>query len=311
MEQPKQSSSLSTGSAASQLSAAPVRIRVRYLDVLGHALLADTQVSGILHRKIVLPWRVIRGYRLIRVENYTETFRPVPDGIQMIYSAQKAAPVVVYHRNAEGNLLVPPQYVSGELNDAYHLRPLPNNPFPILRAPTESAGVFTTKGKVAQYIYDTLQVLALPVNQELFCKVLTPVHPYRAPVANQPLAKALPAASTWPIYRAVMDRFNREQWFDIGGGVWLKRTAQLQLLQRPRAVAGPRTTSFVHRAEVVSHRSSAVPLYRFPQFAQPVRTLTSGTVVQTRGVLADDKGYQWIELTDHLFISRLDLLIID
>lgn len=295
----------------SPLNVAPVRIIVRYLSVLGDRLLKDTQVSGPAHSHLDLPWRVIQGYKLIRVENYSEIFQPVPDGIRMIYTAQQAAPVVVYHKNAEGNLLVPPQYVSGDLNAPYHLTPLPGNPFPIIKTPDASAGVFTTKSKVAQYVYDTLQLMRLPVDKQLLMKMDMAVYPFADPLAPKPLAAALPAGSTWPVYRAVVDRISRTQWYDLGGGIWVKRSERMTFLGRPILTTPPQLTAFAHRAEVVSHTAQQVPVFDFPHFGQAANTVASGSIVTTTGILADDQGRQWVQLDTRCFISRWDLLLLD
>ncbi|ERL66142.1 MucBP domain-containing protein [Schleiferilactobacillus shenzhenensis] len=295
----------------SPLSVAPVRIVVRYLSVLGERLLADTQVTGPAHSHIDLPWRVIRGYKLVRVENYAEVFQPVPGGIRMIYMAQKAAPVVVYHKNAEGNLIVPPQYVSGDLNATYHLHPLSGNPFPIIQAPPTDAGVFGTKSKSAQYVYDTLQLMRLPVDKQLLMRMNTAVRPFADPLAREALPTALPGGSTWPVYRAVVDRFSRAQWYDLGGGIWVKRTSQMTLLGRPLPMQPPELTPFRHRAEVVNHTQNAVSLFQFPRFGQAYKTIPSGTMISTTGLMADDQGRQWVALDSQLFISRWDLLLLD
>lgn len=47
------------------------------------------------------------------------------------------------------------------------------------------------------------------------------------------------------------------------------------------------------------------------QWAALYKTIPSGTMVSTTGLMADDQGRQWVALDSQLFISRWDLLLLD
>ena len=90
-----------------------VEIKVHYVESLGKDITQPTTIKGHYLDKLDIPWKEIPGYVLSSVTNFQQTFIPNSDGIYLVYASQLSAPVIVYHRNTDGNLISDPQYING------------------------------------------------------------------------------------------------------------------------------------------------------------------------------------------------------
>ncbi|WP_246001327.1 MucBP domain-containing protein [Companilactobacillus musae] len=204
-----------------------VEIKVHYVDSLGKDITQPTTIKGHYLDKLDIPWKEIPGYVLSSVTNFQQTFIPNSDGIYLVYANQLSAPVIVYHRNAEGNLISDPQYLDGELNRKFDTHPLDEANHFLIQSPRRSNGQFTSRVQEQEYVYNVLPIKNYKINKNLFVETSNNVNVYSQPLNNVPLEKTLPYGTTWKVYRAVQETYNNTVWYNLGGNTWIPSTESI------------------------------------------------------------------------------------
>ncbi|GEO79352.1 hypothetical protein FD29_GL000052 [Companilactobacillus mindensis DSM 14500] len=206
-----------------------VEIKVHYVDSLGKDITQPTTIKGHYLAKLDIPWKEIPGYVLSSVTNFQQTFIPNSDGIYLVYANQLSAPVIVYHRNTDGNLIADPQYLLGELNRDFDTQPLEEANHFLVRSPRRAKGQFTKRVQEQEYVYNVLPIKNYKINKNLFIETTDNVNVYSQPLSKTPLEKTLPYGTTWKAYRAVQETYNNTIWYNLGGNTWIPSTENIKL----------------------------------------------------------------------------------
>ncbi|AUI71643.1 MucBP domain-containing protein [Companilactobacillus alimentarius] len=211
-----------------------VEIKIHYVDSLGKDIIKPATIKGHYLDKLDIPWQEIPGYVLSSVTNFQQTFIPNDDGIYLVYASQLSAPVIVYHRNTNGNLIADPQYLEGELNQKFNSKPLEEANHFLVHAPKHAKGQFTDKVQEQEYIYNVLPIKDVKIKDNLYIEVRDNVDVFSKPTSKVPLDKELPYGTTWKVYRAVEETYNHTIWYNLGGNTWVPSGKKIstQLINR-------------------------------------------------------------------------------
>lgn len=211
-----------------KISREDVQIEVHYIDSNGNKLADSTVLTGHYLADLKMPWKTIPGYVLSSIKNFQQTFIPNDDGIYLIYFTQIAAPVIVYHRNTNGELIADPQYLTGDLNKSYQAEPLPEAKNYLVDFPKKVTGRFSDKVQEYEFIYDTMQMNDYDVPNNLFIQTKNNVPVYDRPASSEPLSQTLPYDTTWRIFKAVKENYNETVWYNLGGDVWISENEEIK-----------------------------------------------------------------------------------
>ncbi|KRK82642.1 MucBP domain-containing protein [Companilactobacillus bobalius] len=214
-----------------------VEIKVHYVDSLGKEISKPVTIKGHYLDKLDIPWQEIPGYVLSSVTNFQQTFIPNSDGIYLVYASQLSAPVIVYHRNTDGNLIADPQYLEGELNRQFDSHPLQEADHFLVHSPKESHGQFTDKVQEQEYVYNVLPVREFKIKKNLYIRTKDNVNVFSEPTSKTPLDKPLPFGTDWKVYRAVQETYNSTIWYNLGGNTWIPSSERImtRIIQRPKS----------------------------------------------------------------------------
>lgn len=204
-----------------------VLIKIHYVDSLGKDIAQSKTIKGHYLDKLDIPWQEIPGYVLSSVTNFQQTFIPSPDGIYLVYANQLSAPVIVYHRNTDGNLISDPEYLVGELNCEYDTKPLEEANHFLIRSPKKARGQFTQHVQEQEYIYNVLPIKEYKITKNLFVETASDINAYSQPLNKVPLEKTLPYGTTWKVYRAVQEIYSNTIWYNLGGNTWVPSTESI------------------------------------------------------------------------------------
>lgn len=204
-----------------------VEIKVHYVDSLGKDIVQPAVIKGHYLDKLDIPWQEIPGYVLSSVSNFQQTFIPNSDGIYLVYANQLSAPVIVYHRNTDGNLISDPQYLIGELNRKFDTKPLEEANHFLVHSPSKASGQFTQHVQEQEYTYNVLPIREYKVKKDLFVETASNVNVYSEPLSKTPLDKTLPYGTTWKIFRAMQETYNNTIWYNLGGNTWIPSTESI------------------------------------------------------------------------------------
>lgn len=204
-----------------------VEIKVYYVDSIGNEITQSTTIKGHYLDKLEIPWKEIPGYVLSSVTNFQQTFIPNSDGIYLVYANQLSAPVIVYHRNLDGNLISDPQYLVGDLNRKFETKPLEEADHFLVHAPKDHNGQFTSQVQEQEYVYNVLPLKNYHINKDLFIETQNNVNVYNQPLSNAPLDKTLPYGTSWKIYKAMKETYNGTIWYNLGGNTWIPSTESI------------------------------------------------------------------------------------
>ncbi|GEO47226.1 hypothetical protein LKI01_12250 [Companilactobacillus paralimentarius] len=212
-----------------------VEIKVHYVDSLGKEISKPVTIKGHYLDKLDIPWQEIPGYVLSSVTNFQQTFIPNSDGIYLVYASQLSAPVIVYHRNTDGNLIADPQYLEGELNRQFDSHPLQEANHFLVHSPKEPHGQFTDKVQEQEYIYNVLPVREFKIKRNLYIRTKDNVNVFSEPTSKLPLDKPLPFGTDWKVYRAVQETYNSTIWYNLGGNTWIPNSERImtRIIQQP------------------------------------------------------------------------------
>lgn len=205
-----------------------VEIKIHYVDSLGKDIIQPTTIKGHYLDKLDIPWKEIPGYVLSSVTNFQQTFIPNSDGIYLVYANQLSAPVIVYHRNTDGNLISDPEYLVGELNREYDTKPLEEANHFLVRSPKKAGGQFTQKVQEQEYIYNVLPIKKYKTNKNLFVKTSDNINVFSQPLNKVPLEKMLPYGTNWKVFKAVQETYNNTIWYNLGGNTWVPSTESIE-----------------------------------------------------------------------------------
>jgi hypothetical protein len=274
--------------------------------------------------KLDIPWKEIPGYVLSSVTNFQQTFIPNSDGIYLVYANQLSAPVIVYHRNTDGNLIADPQYLLGELNRDFDTQPLEEANHFLVRSPRRAKGQFTKRVQEQEYVYNVLPIKNYKINKNLFIETTDNVNVYSQPLSKTPLEKTLPYGTTWKAYRAVQETYNNTIWYNLGGNTWIPSTENIkpqiikqqssrqEMLNSPLAQAANNISYTYSVIDNMDINRSVKVLYYDDQFITAWKTpygdmdnqrYRGGQDVFVKKIVQLDNYSVWAELDDGYYVE--------
>lgn len=301
-----------------------VEIKVHYVDSLGKDITQPTTIKGHYLAKLDIPWKEIPGYVLSSVTNFQQTFIPNSDGIYLVYANQLSAPVIVYHRNTDGNLIADPQYLLGELNRDFDTQPLEEANHFLVRSPRRAKGQFTKRVQEQEYVYNVLPIKNYKINKNLFIETTDNVTVYSQPLSKTPLEKTLPYGTTWKAYRAVQETYNNTIWYNLGGNTWIPSTENIkpqiikqqssrqEMLNSPLAQAANNISYTYSVIDNMDINRSVKVLYYDDQFITAWKTpygdmdnqrYRGGQDVFVKKIVQLDNYSVWAELDDGYYVE--------
>ncbi|WP_338232143.1 MucBP domain-containing protein [Companilactobacillus muriivasis] len=301
-----------------------VEIEVHYVDSLGKEISDSTTIKGHYLDKLDIPWKEIPGFVLSSVTNFQQTFIPNSDGIYLVYANQLSAPVIVYHRNTDGKLISDPQYLEGDLNRKFDTQPLEEANHFLVHSPKKAGGQFTSRVQEQEYVYNVLPVKDIKINKNLFIETTNNVRVFSEPLNKVPLEKTLPYGTTWKVYRAVQETYNKTIWYNLGGNTWIPSTESIktriikQTTPRQEMLNSPLpetasnisyTYSVIDSMEikrsvrVMYYKDQYITAWKTPYGDMDNKRFRGGQDVFVKKIVQLDNYSVWAELSDGYYIE--------
>ncbi len=204
-----------------------VVVTINYVDSIGNPISEPVTLQGHYMDALDMPWKTIPGYVLSSVQNFQQSFIPNSDGIYLIYFKQIAAPVVVYHRNTNGELISDPQFLYGELNKDYQAKPLAEAERFLVNYPKKAKGQFSSQVQEYEFVYNTIPLVRYKIDKDLFIKTNNDVNVFEEPGSKVPLQLPIPHDSTWRVYKALKETYSNIIWYNLGGSTWIPSSEEI------------------------------------------------------------------------------------
>ncbi|WP_461219161.1 MucBP domain-containing protein [Lapidilactobacillus salsurivasis] len=299
---------------------------IRYLDSTNHQLAEPRQIWGAFRSELHIPWQTIPGYLLYDIRHYQTQFLLNQAEIDLIYTKQLAAPLMVFHEDEAGQLLVPPLFIHGELNRRYNIEPLAQYRQDFVRVDHDPQGLF---GQVVQQLHFQYRLTAgqrpIDLPRDNAVTMRQAKQAYLAPHYGQPLEWPLPAGSTWQIFTTIKNPRDHSIWFNLGGDLWID-SLNTQLRQHPHLpTQAPPTKksrnllaampfavmtrdSTVRRGQIKASPSFPISQWTFPYGQVVAQRLADQTEVGIKCLLTLENGSQWVQLDSGYYIEMKYLL---
>ncbi|MFD1419313.1 MucBP domain-containing protein [Companilactobacillus keshanensis] len=207
-----------------------VSITIRYIDSVGNPVSDSVTVEGHYLDKLDIPWKSIPGYVLSSIQHFQQSFIPSEEGISLIYAQQIAAPVIVYHRNINGELISNPQYLTGDLNKTYQAQPLDDAAKYLIKNQKSANGTFSNEVKEYEFVYNTASLENVDIPDNLFVQTLSNSNVFEKPNAPYALEKQLPYNTSWHVYKALKETYREIYWYNLGGSTWISSQENIKTL---------------------------------------------------------------------------------
>lgn len=301
---------------------ADVKITIHYVDSLGRQLLPPVTVSGQYKAQLDIPWQTIPSYVLASIHHFQKIFMPNPNGIYLIYAKQMAAPIVVYHRDTNGQLISPPEFLRGNLNSDYDAQPLLNMHQFVQDVHPKAQGTFSKTAEQIQITYETMQLSPLTLQTDTYVELLAQTRVYSEPDTAHLLAKPLPNQSTWRVYQALKEKTNGRVWLNLGGSIWII-AHNLNVVDHYQPQALPEPTALKLNYQVIySDETCQNAVVNMPQnqpvtawdepYGQPMKSdLHQGEVILVTQMIQLDNNSLWAQLADGQYVEAKYLTFIN
>ncbi len=301
-----------------------VEITINYIDSVGTPLAEPVTLQGHYNDNLDMPWKTIPGYVLSSVQNFQQTFIPNPDGIYLIYFKQMAAPVVVYHRNTNGELISDPQYIYGELNKDYQAKPLAEAERFLVDYPKKSKGQFSSQVQEYEFVYNTIPFVKYEIKKDLFVRTNENVDVFEEPGSKNPLQLPLPHDSTWRVYKALKETYSNTIWYNLGGSTWIPSSENIssvilkQYSEEKKAIDSPLSAnanniSYIYQiidsmpinrsAKILYYSDQNVTAWETPYGTMDNHRYFGGQEVFVTRLIQLDNNSVWAELKDGYYIE--------
>lgn len=139
------------------------RIIIEYVDEIGNPVSGKEIRTGLVGETYETEPKNIEGYELIQTpDNATGTFTEEAQIITYVYSPLKeepiaGAPVTVNYVDEEGNNLVTPETLLGNIGESYETEAIQIDGYEVLQAPDNAIGTFTNEAQMVIYIYTPVE----------------------------------------------------------------------------------------------------------------------------------------------------------
>lgn len=270
-----------------------------------------TILRGAIGQPVHLNWQPLPGYVMTEISGFTDTFPAQNASIDCIYEARTAAPVIVYHRDAQGHLLVPPEILTGLINAPFEAHALADSSAAVIGSATQS-GQFMASSQTIHFSYELNQLQHASAPESVFIELLATKDAYLDPTADQPLPQPLPIYSYWQVFALVREQPNGTVWLNLGGSQWITASQTRAqetnpFLPAPAPLALPHVqytqtiTPLTAQGRSVAGQTGAT-LWDKPYGRTARRRLHPAETVSITHRIDLDDGTRWYELTSGLYV---------
>lgn len=216
-----------------------VHLTCYYIDDKGNTLRDPIGLSGEYNSPLAIPKLDFNNYTLIDIQNEQPTFIPNDEGIVLVYHQQLAAPVMVFHTDEHGKLLVQPQIIHGELDGTFKTHALDKWRQKLVKVTPEANGRFSKNVQIIRYFYQTHPDPYQPKDKH-YVRLMRRTLVFRNPRAKHPMPFYLPKYSVWRVFEWLHDT-DRKTWLNLGGVNWITShgTRKVKMREQPK----PRPTN--------------------------------------------------------------------
>ncbi|MCD2255199.1 MucBP domain-containing protein [Agrilactobacillus fermenti] len=291
-----------------------IAVTIHYVDSLGKALLAPVTVYGQYKARLNIPWKTIPSYILASIHHFQKTFLPNPNGIYLIYAKQTAAPVVIYHRDTQGKLITPPEFLHGNLNSDYTIEPLWDMTQFVTDIQPTAQGTFTKNTEQVQVTYETMQLHPVKIAPDTYIQTYQLTAVFSEPDLDHHLDKPLPRYSTWRVYKAVQEKTNRTIWLNLGGSIWtLAKDVKIITQPKTNELTTPALPALNYEIinevpvdqnlEISTSPQRPVVTWAYPYGQRLSQTYPNGATVSVVRQIQLDNYSLWAQLADGTYIE--------
>ncbi|WP_127848264.1 MucBP domain-containing protein [Lacticaseibacillus hulanensis] len=210
-----------------------IRVRIDYHDAdTGKRIANPTMISGHPGERLALNYPQLEDWIFARIVGFTPTFPKRRLTIVLYYVRVNGAPVIVYHRDQDGQLLCPPEHLTGPLDADYTASCL--NYFKgLVQGDAQISGQFTKHVRVITFTYHIVPVVPIKLPDVAYVELLTEKEVYESPASNVPLPAILPQGTFWRVFAAAQTTTDHQVWLSLGGAQWLTNTNTRAHQQNP------------------------------------------------------------------------------
>lgn len=285
-----------------------VFFRVRHTQ---HQLRDPIILRGAVGDPVTIPWITLPGYVLAEITGFTAFFPAASGPIYCDYTPQVAGPVIIYHRDTHGQLLVPPEILTGEINAPFEAYALTANVDDVVGEPVQQ-GRFMNTSQTLRFTYQLNLLEPGQAPASTYVMLDAPKEAFTSPTAPQPLDTVLPAQTVWRVYSLMREQHNHQIWLALGGSQWIT-AANTHALDNVPFLTAPEQQHLtqpplhalrheLHTTAVVTGGSSAVTSWSSPYGQILPDRLANGTTVTVVAHLTLPDQSTWFELSTGVFV---------
>lgn len=168
----------------------------------------------------------------VRITGFTPTFVRRHKVITLYYIKAAGAPVLVFHRDQDGQLLCPAERLTGNLDQPYTAKCLDYFRDLVL-TPQTIQGTFTKHVRVLTFRYQVTPIEPLLLPSVAYVELLADKQVYESPVSAVPLPVQLPRGTFWRVFAAAQTTTDHQVWLSLGGAQWLTNNKTRPHQQNP------------------------------------------------------------------------------
>ncbi len=210
-----------------------IRVRVDYRNAdTGERIASPKIIRGHVGDRLSLNYPQLTDWVFNRVVNYQPFFPARRKTIVLYYSRIVGAPVIVYHRDQDGQLLSPPERLFGKLDAEFTAKCLSYFSSLNESEPTVS-GQFTRRVQTITFRYKVLPITPIQLPNVAYIELLADKFVFSTPAGTEPLPVKLPIGTFWRVFDAVQTQTDQQVWLSLGGAQWLTNTDTRPHQQNP------------------------------------------------------------------------------
>jgi hypothetical protein len=210
-----------------------IRVRIDFHDAdTGLRIASPKMISGHPGERLALNYPQLQDWVFARIVGFSPTFPKRRKTIVLYYVRVNGAPVIVYHRDQDGQLICPPEHLTGRLEGTYTAKCLDYFKEMVT---TEAAvsGTFTKQVHVITFRYQIIPIQPIKLPNVAYIELLSNKDVYETPASALPLPVKLPRGTFWRVFAAVQTTNNHQVWLSLGGAQWLTNTDTRAHQQNP------------------------------------------------------------------------------
>ncbi len=279
---------------------------ILYLDERHKMLLQPQVIGGQIGNPINFQVQQIDNYSMTGIDGYTANFPSEYAIMTLRFSKQHGKPVISYAIDYDtNNLLAPPDYHEGLLNEPFSIEPTKINHYKLIRVQGQMIGAFNQQVQAVfafyrQQDWQTVQEVGI------YIKLNKQKTIFNEPDGDQQ-TYTFPKNSIWRVFREIV-KVDGTTWYNLGGPQWLTSNWTIIRTQPMQPALDTKLHSF-HAvatqldASIDFVQNESVNYYDQP-YGQIIGKLAHGTKVKIIEQLRDEQKLLWYRLDNNGIISE-------